>query len=627
MPLLSTPVRTRAVSRLACVAASALLFAAGCSDGGSGPGGGAPSVASLSPASAPRGSDAFTLTVTGTGFAPGTSLQWNGTVKPAVFVSATQLTTLVLPADVGVSGTVQVAAISLDGKQSKTVAFTVGPAAPIVNSVSPSSVPAGTAARSITVLGSEFTSTSVVRFNGSPRPTTFVSSGELSAALTADDMATGVVAEIIVSTPDGGASRASQFTVINPAPAVASLSPGYVGTGAGPVTVTVTGSSFVRTSVVRWNGADRPTTYVSATQLTAAIPSTDLASLGTMPVSVRTPTPGGGTSSSFPFAVGISSVATLAMRANDVVADAARGRLYASVAGTDPTHANTIAKIDPATGTVEATVAIGSDPGRMAMSDDGQYLYVGLNGTGEVARVDLATFTAGPKFGLGTGYWSGTLYVKDIDVLPGAPTSVAVSRRYANTSPDHAGVAIYDNGVRRTSVTADNPINSAIEFTSSAASLYGADNETTSNNFSVLSVTASGVTQASTTAGVVDGFDTDMAAASGRLYLSDGMVIDPATSTTAPAGRCTFDSSAMRVVRPDPANNRVFFLSVTSLIGPAPSSRLWACNVTTFGTAGSITVPGVAGGTGRLARWGTDGLAFPAADQLVIVRTSLVTGP
>jgi hypothetical protein len=186
-------------------------------------------------------------------------------------------------------------------------------------------------------------------------------------------------------------------------------------------------------------------------------------------------------------------------------------------------------------------------------------------------------------------------------------------------------VAIYDAGVRRATVTADNPINSAIEFTTGAATLYGADNETTSNNFSVLSVTAGGVAQASTTAGVVDGFDTDMASASGRLYLGDGMVIDPATSTSTPAGRCTFDVSATRVVRPDVSNNRIFFLSVTNLLGAAPASRLWACNATTFGAAGSITVPGVAGGTGRLVRWGTDGLAFPAADQLVLVRTGLVT--
>ncbi len=586
-----------------------------------------PSISSLSPASVARNSPLFTLTITGANFSPGTSILWNGVTRPAVYVSSTQLTTIIVPTDVAVTGTVPVAAISTQGRQSAPVTFTVGPAAPVVTSVAPSSIAAGSAATSLTVLGSEFTTASVVRFNGTARTTTFVSSTELSAALTAADLATGALAQIIVSTPNAGASQPVTLTVVNPAPAVSATSPAYAAVGAGPVTLTVTGTNFVGTSIVRWNGADRATTYVSPTQLTAAIAATDLAALGTASVTVATPAPGGGTTAALPFAVGISSVATIAMRANDVVADSGRARIYASVAGTDATRANTIARIDPATGTVEATVAIGSDPGRLAMSDGGQYLYVGLNGTGEVARVDLATFTAGPKFGLGTGSFAGTLYVKDIDVLPGTPTSVAVARKYANTSPDHAGVAIYDNGVRRTTVTADSPINSTIAFTTSPATLYGADNETTGNYFSVLAVTAGGVSQASTTAGVIDGFDTDMVGAGSRLYLSNGMVIDPATSTTAAIGRCTFDVFAQRAVRPDITNNRIVFLSVAGPYGPAASSRLWACNATTFGSAGSVTVPGVAGGTGRLARWGTDGLAFPAADKLVLVRTSLVTGP
>ncbi|MEK7831306.1 MAG: IPT/TIG domain-containing protein [Acidobacteriota bacterium] len=37
--------------------------------------------------------------------------------------------------------------------------------------------------------------------------------------------------------------------------------------------LTVTGTNFVNTSVVRWKGTDRLTTFVSATQLTAQIPA------------------------------------------------------------------------------------------------------------------------------------------------------------------------------------------------------------------------------------------------------------------------------------------------------------------------------------------------------------------
>ena len=45
--------------------------------------------------------------------------------------------------------------------------------------------------------------------------------------------------------------------------------------------MTVNGTGFVASSVVRWNGADRVTTFVSSTQLRAAISAPDLATPGT----------------------------------------------------------------------------------------------------------------------------------------------------------------------------------------------------------------------------------------------------------------------------------------------------------------------------------------------------------
>ena len=45
------------------------------------------------------------------------------------------------------------------------------------------------------------------------------------------------------------------------------------------------------------NGADRTTTFVSSTRITATIPAADIATAGTASVTVYTPAPGGGTSS------------------------------------------------------------------------------------------------------------------------------------------------------------------------------------------------------------------------------------------------------------------------------------------------------------------------------------------
>ncbi len=84
----------------------------------------------------------------------------------------------------------------------------------------------------------------------------------------------------------------------NPSPVEAGLSPAAVIAGDPGFDLTVDGTGFVYGSVVRWNGADRPTTFVSPTRLTAAIPASDIAAAGNALVTVFSPAPGGGASAS-----------------------------------------------------------------------------------------------------------------------------------------------------------------------------------------------------------------------------------------------------------------------------------------------------------------------------------------
>src|SRR5207244_1766870 len=82
----------------------------------------------------------------------------------------------------------------------------------------------------------------------------------------------------------------------NPVPTATRLSPSSAVAGGPAFTLTVTGTNLVPSSVVRWNGAARATTYVSATQLTAAIAAGDIATAGTASVTIFNPAPGGGAS-------------------------------------------------------------------------------------------------------------------------------------------------------------------------------------------------------------------------------------------------------------------------------------------------------------------------------------------
>jgi uncharacterized repeat protein (TIGR01451 family) len=99
-------------------------------------------------------------------------------------------------------------------------------------------------------------------------------------------------------------NSASVSTVVNnPVPTIASLSPTSATPGGSAFTLTVNGTGFVSggVSTVRWNGAARSTTFVSATQLTASIDAADIAAAGAASVTVANAAPGGGTSNAATF--------------------------------------------------------------------------------------------------------------------------------------------------------------------------------------------------------------------------------------------------------------------------------------------------------------------------------------
>jgi len=189
---------------------------------------------------------------------------------------------------------------------------------PNLASLAPTSALVSSGAFALTVNGSGFVPTAVVRWNGQDRATTFVSNSQLTAAILASDVAsTGTINVTVFNpAPGGGVSNVLTFTVSPPnaVPAITSLSPNTAVEGSAGFMLTVNGTGFVNGSVVRWDGAARPTTFISATQLTAQIPAGDLVGTGQASVTVFTPAPGGGTSnvSLFNINSGNNPVPTLA---------------------------------------------------------------------------------------------------------------------------------------------------------------------------------------------------------------------------------------------------------------------------------------------------------------------------
>jgi hypothetical protein len=113
---------------------------------------------------------------------------------------------------------------------------------------------------------------------------------------------TGLLAEVyLVRT-----SATSAFA-LSPAPVLNSVSPITAVIGGASFTVTANGSSFLADSVIDWNGTPLVTKVVSGTQLTALVPASDIVQASVAQISVYTPGPGGGSSTTIPITISSST--------------------------------------------------------------------------------------------------------------------------------------------------------------------------------------------------------------------------------------------------------------------------------------------------------------------------------
>ncbi len=73
------------------------------------------------------------------------------------------------------------------------------------------------------------------------------------------------------------------------------------------------------------------------------------------------------------------STTSLSIQAQTMVWEPTSGRFYVSVGPGDPNWPSSIAIVNPNTALVEDSIPIGDNPGALAVSNDGRYLYVALS--------------------------------------------------------------------------------------------------------------------------------------------------------------------------------------------------------------------------------------------------------
>ncbi|MBZ5720022.1 MAG: S8 family serine peptidase [Acidobacteriia bacterium] len=194
-----------------------------------------------------------------------------------------------------------------------SILWQTGQLTPVITQLSPFSVLAANPGVSLHVIGRSFLPGAVIRWNGKDLSTTFVNAGELTANITASDLAAAGTAQITVFNPppNGGSESAPAFFHVYssyPVPTLTDIAPNPVPlqlpveSSRASVKVTLTGTNFVVGSVVRWNGTNLRTTALSSTQLQATVTS-DIMSIGAHQVTVFSPAPGGGTSNALTVSV------------------------------------------------------------------------------------------------------------------------------------------------------------------------------------------------------------------------------------------------------------------------------------------------------------------------------------
>ena len=292
---------------------------------------------------------------------------------------------------------------------------------------------------------------------------------------------------------------------------------------------------------------------------------------------------------------------------NDLVYSSTTGKIYASIPSSAGSSGNSIATIDPTTGTVTGSTFIGSEPNKLALSDDGHSLYAVLDGSFTIRRFDTLTNTPGLQFSLGRDPVLGRYVVRDFAVAPGNPSALAIAQGIFNVGAPQ-GVAIFDNGVRRPNVANNADV---LAFSASASKLYGTG---PGSGLQTMTVDASGVTVSSTSSLATS---TTIKFANGLIFTSTGQVINPDSNSLLG----TFADANTRSFVADPAVGRAYYLTQAPGFG-SPGIKVFDIN--TFALLGSITVQGFRGDPTPLVRWGANGLAFRTETELFIIQTSLI---
>jgi hypothetical protein len=398
-------------------------------------------------------------------------------------------------------------------------------------------------------------------------------------------------------------------------PSILSLIPSSAVAGGTGVPLAVCGCNLTASTAVQWNTVGQKTTFVSSNQVNASIPAGDVASIGLDNVTVAADSQVSAPQTFFVGSTGGTGYAMVVInqQANDIVSDPVNNALYISVPGSAPTDGNSISVISLASASITSSPFAGSNPDKLAISDDSSFLYVGLDGSASVQRFTLPSLTKDISYDLGSNQFYGAYFALDLQVAPGLPHTTAVSLGNMSVSPEaEGGVVIYDDANPRTNIAAGwdagLDLYDSLQWGADDTVLYAANTEDTAFDFYSLAISSTGVASDVDYSATFSSFNDRIHfdPTSGLIYADYGVVINP--SSAQPVG--TFlPSNFPTAMVPDSTLNEAFFIE--------DGGTLQSFNLDEFSRINSITIPDFQGDivdypdvSTRIVRFGNNGIAF-----------------
>ena len=257
-----------------------------------------PVISSVTPTTLTAGTH-FEMTVSGTGFTPGSIVKLGTMALSTTFIAPTQLIAVGTPTLAQV-GTVPVTVVNPDPGGSTSAPFNVqvvGPNSNITVMVSPKTATLG--AGNVQQFQATVTGTidlSVVwSVNGVNFGNSTVGRIDFEGNYTAPNNILGLGSVTVTATSNANPAKSDSATVTltNPVPTLTSITPATLGLGS--FQITLNGTGFVSTSTATFGGQPMQVTYVTSTMITA-IGNVSNTQVGQVTVKVTNPAPGGGTS-------------------------------------------------------------------------------------------------------------------------------------------------------------------------------------------------------------------------------------------------------------------------------------------------------------------------------------------